>query len=936
MRTPNFCFTTKKLKLPEDLIDVYPALSTFNYISSPVALPYVITSVASPLRTSSLAYANKKPHYGIDLVSKNTSAKTDVIACTNGIISNYVSPKDGIGTIWIKHKKAPEIAFLYSHVELNHSLQIGDNVSEGQIIGKLLTHNSKYSTGMHLHFSIEAFNPDSSLKRVLVISDTGRYFLNYDLLNVMFNAKSITTSYLSLCHDNSFTTTAINPITQTATFKLTNIGVTEDYKGVEELESLSPEIEKDSALLLGDTVIIPTDIHVMIRDMNTVYPTIRTTGNPMIKSGNSEIEIGLSSIFSDFDKINNKLRPIIAQYIRTPFTLIENKHINKMIISELVPALSLPKGILLTGTEKQVKLEKDLISNLTSGILNGIYNPQTFGVEDLQNMVKDIYPDITAAERRSLVSGVYNDTRPLINWMKEFKEIEYRSGISFEDQPISVILESLSISSIEKFPSSVRVDFGIKLFNYYPYMPQYAFCKTLSDSRNQILNRYKYISNDQNKEKVNYTLSPSISQPYKLFYRNILEEYNQIDLFNEPVTNVIKKVDGDTIDKYYFSYRYNDVPYIDRVFKLLSTQQQNLSDIVNSFKDYISVSEEELIRGIKGLILSMISVVKLYIYEPGNIAKDIINRLRITATANGITMDQKTEKIIVPNLLSLIKNISENKLNTSVYVDKTLDNIITALEKLGENNQGVQSLYTAYTIVKNMATNLLFKDFANLYVYAKKDEVFIENNSKTSITSWNATFSNKFNPIKILQYNVPTYQYLGSNNWEITLNIKTSDMDLIKNLRKMQGRIQYTAATRNRWLALTKGSILPLFISTNESGIFGLLGVDKVIIDFLDIQSIAGSPGSFNIVLRLVQSDFQMNDYEGLYDVRLTTIQDVMDFYTALEKDITQDTDINALPLFLQRIAKKYLETKAEAEDIRKKLQTQKGKLPEEKVKTLL
>jgi len=826
------------------------------------------------------------------------------------------------------------LCFVFIHVEpnrniLNKMVRIGDiEAFEYQIhsavnneelyLGKTVYYGSDIVrigsvvtwTGPHVHFAIYSYDGNiNSVIKALKAGKSREYVLTRrkaEALNNIFGLE--TPSYIDssivnqrytvifengkykmITGDNGSVTNNIESkpivfkdninIVSLNTVNFLDFNVSNYYGANTELLSLSPEVDSPSACIIGDTNIVvqPTDIHFMIRDINIPFNTIRYNAVPLLKSGNSESIIEISAVFPDIPSINYKLRHILAQYLRTPFTILENKHINKIVFGNILPAIELPKYVTNISAEGSKVLQY--------AIASGIYD-----INELISKSKDILGEKEWEKKDDKVER--ERIEKYLSMAEQYKNIEYRSGISFEDQVLAVVLDSVVLSSIEGHPGSIQATFGLKIFNYIPYVNTFAFCKSYSDSYNQMLNKmYIYMGKPEEQKPVDFTFAAGASEPYVSYYTDILEEHANTTYDNCSGETILRKVRENTFDKYVFSYNYTNSDYLDIKLNKLYTDLKTFKSMIDSVEEYMKqagISLGDFILTINGYIKSIwtefFGALKALLRAPAYAYNKFVDTLK-----NNINMSQEDNSIktsisvYLENLLKRMRETVPSAGEVASVQEQEIGKIINDIVNIGEdNNKKMRIALLLGNAVRDAVDQIVKSSFAELFIMNQESRVVIENTSKTAITSWSASYRNRFVPLKTLQFNMPTYQFIGRDNWEVTLNIKTTDIMLIQELRVMQNRIQYTAAVKNRFSILTKTPILPITIKTNDSGVFGLLGVRECVIDFIDIQSIKGNPGAFNVVIKFVQNDLSMYGYERITDLRMVKPSDVINFYNLL------------------------------------------------------
>lgn len=95
-----------------------------------------------------------------------------------------------------------------------------------------------------------------------------------------------------------------------------------------------PEKIHDDTFVINDVVlrIPPEEIHIQRRSMPHVIKALRSNSSIKTKSGHSAIDVNFTVPFIGPEEVNKKLRPLIAQFLLTPFCYIENKFLRDAIL----------------------------------------------------------------------------------------------------------------------------------------------------------------------------------------------------------------------------------------------------------------------------------------------------------------------------------------------------------------------------------------------------------------------------------------------------------------------------------------------------------------------------------------------------------------------------------------------------------------------------
>jgi hypothetical protein len=93
-------------------------------------------------------------------------------------------------------------------------------------------------------------------------------------------------------------------------------------------------VPHDSTFLINDIqlTIPPEQINIQTQASHKEWKPVRIRAPIKAKSGHSVLSIHISVPFVGADEINNKLRPLIAQFRLTPFCFIDNEHLRNTIL----------------------------------------------------------------------------------------------------------------------------------------------------------------------------------------------------------------------------------------------------------------------------------------------------------------------------------------------------------------------------------------------------------------------------------------------------------------------------------------------------------------------------------------------------------------------------------------------------------------------------
>lgn len=92
--------------------------------------------------------------------------------------------------------------------------------------------------------------------------------------------------------------------------------------------------EHNSTFVINDIVLTIPPEHISIDRAAQIkqYKSLRTKGTAKVRSPQSMVSITLQVKFVGIDEINNKLRPLVAQFLLTPFCYVDNDYLRDSIV----------------------------------------------------------------------------------------------------------------------------------------------------------------------------------------------------------------------------------------------------------------------------------------------------------------------------------------------------------------------------------------------------------------------------------------------------------------------------------------------------------------------------------------------------------------------------------------------------------------------------
>lgn len=273
----------------------------------------------------------------------------------------------------------------------------------------------------------------------------------------------------------------------------------------------------------------PAQISISQENHNFRYNSMRSKGETVLSSGRATTRIDLDVFFSGLDDINNKLRPLLAQFKTTPFLPIENEYIKTVLnplgrkiaseeeidvkLKQLDELKEREKSVkrLLEATSKKADRDNEIRERLTEmknagHLTNDMYTklvqyvrePQTITPEETYpedyvvdqtgkkqfNLVHWIRRNITVGDTsgrglRTLERNI-NEIDDLSKEIETLKEQSNRISREtfderFFDKQIVGVLSQFSISTMPGFPETLACRISLYVFNYEPFSEYFSF-----------------------------------------------------------------------------------------------------------------------------------------------------------------------------------------------------------------------------------------------------------------------------------------------------------------------------------------------------------------------------------------------------------------------------------------------------------------------------
>jgi hypothetical protein len=586
-----------------------------------------------------------------------------------------------------------------------------------------------------------------------------------------------------------------------------------------------PEAKKPGATQIGDTwlTVPPIDISIDTSDAHYSMDTLRSQGSPKINTGTSVQEMSLVLEFPSSASINFELRPIIAQFKRTPFTTMRNE----LVAKALTPIVGGP-----------------------------------------------------------------NDAMELVDG-ETIREGTNDLAVTKEYSAIPVCLRGISVATIPGYPDSLQATLTIMLFNHSPYYPSFGF---VPDSEAASQNSWDRVGRLERKLIDNQTTPVADvreSPLYRRYYYGLLPEYNDLqdterfgfDEYENPGTSFkatdhriqLEEYTPETNDLLMFKYQYTT----DTIFTRMHNLRDSIAAKQSAIVDIIEHREGLEDHGNSENITNTISQRWSILVEEADIALNLPARIAQRHLSSIGSLSSKIS-IILGNVG---KNISERDAPQGSFETGRIESIGVRLQEMvkeiggGDEPKALAKLKEVMdAIVESYTEELEARQGSD-----PLDEFFIIGGMSAGsvngqdlpgyakITGINATYDNPLTPIQIAQYNIPTYQHMGVGEFGVTINIETDSTELVKQLRVMNALMTHTAFTTNASNAEYYSYIDTRIEVILPGHLLRSLGINFLIIQNMSISNVKGSPGIYNISMRMQQADLLAFQAEQLTGTKVVT-----------------------------------------------------------------
>lgn len=645
---------------------------------------------------------------------------------------------------------------------------------------------------------------------------------------------------------------------------------------------------KDWTVTIGDTTFFvpPTSIRTITQTTNERMPVVRAKGS-ITKGGiKSERILELTLYFNDIRGINgyeyetklpngedityymNGLRALIAQFKFTPFLPIENNFINKVLGIEAVSLMNLqvstlpdyPKCIAAVLTLQEFDYrqympelplsfdEDENYFNPFSGTINfevmrWYYQRALIKGEE----IKDI--DFNSLEYIEKTFGNKTALVPMKFMTPNIKF--YLANEEHLMKMLQVKLAHITRPDRRAILSDVEKDFAKEVSEIY---------SVLSDFLGS--DRYQAELKDLNQTRVGETIR--IKRPFFGGNRDIVADgkygINQLKgsglyiVDENGNTTVTEEEMDERINNFLSSVRKEVLKVNERIGKTI------IEDVDLVYKEDLDYSTYHSRND--SIVPGRVTLgVKLKIRADYITSPDLISDLRREASLETqLQMDDvfKDGTITIPFSATAERNIAETQFSIP-YPEY--------LFKLDANHPDVQFLSYCKGLAVALGHNN--NETINEEVVSRKQAIDLElldtmqydeyMLGNIRIKNISCAFGNTLTRIGTQGADGYAPQYMGGQDTIVEISIETTDAASVTLLQALP-RIS-TSLTRDYRL------VIPASPLKLESEITKLLGVNEVVIENVDVQTVPGQPGLYEVTMRLVTIDRTLRNREALKKV---------------------------------------------------------------------
>lgn len=660
-----------------------------------------------------------------------------------------------------------------------------------------------------------------------------------------------------------------------------------------DLISINPNKRHTAGLLkIGDISLLvdPVQISFVTQNGYQYFPTLRTAGDPKIPSLQDIKNISIQLIFPNTDSINHQLIPIYAMFKRTPFVPIYNKDIYEFFKS-IIPDSTNYLPIALESINIQSLAGFPNTLQATISVLPFDYRAiggefralSTFNDVALQ---QDYLNDTSETKiYDQLKSKLYDTTKTNVDSDAYF-EYDINHIDDFEQSiPFRVFYQSIIADRSNVLDSLGRT---VKTKKNKPI--------PLSDFRpkkdHNLL--FSYNPNSNVNKKISFTYDYINSTDVRSFAKtmNSMREDNLANI----TSNTRLMLNADQLAQDFTASLTNIQETLTRVTYTIKSTFRILDRTAAYYGINIDAPSSKKVKGMFDLLMlsffdeSIIGQAYSAISNNGpsdqvNFAKSVYNKL----LNNQIDISGYKDAYSFAQGLIIEGGTADNPkfYPAETFMKNLVSKITQEIEALtSEDEKKAWTKFITY-IAKHLSADIFGSDaitmdidevdpsIVNLPLETKTIEI---NGKDDIVVGWSLTFANKFVPIRMLDFNYPFYQHLGSGDPELSLTIRSmqySGTGLKDELSRLHDRLLMNiklVQMNSPELLTYLDPRLTIDIEGDLAGnIFNCFGIRKAVFNGSKVSSVPNQPGSWNISVSLTGANISVADYHSVTAIPTNT-----------------------------------------------------------------
>ncbi len=625
---------------------------------------------------------------------------------------------------------------------------------------------------------------------------------------------------------------------------------------------------------LGDIVLSIPPEQISIIDTNAInaIPIVRGMGSIKMRSGQGQLRLEMTIEIKSIEDFNNQIRPLVAQIRRTPWFPVDNWHIKRIFLPVdpfVEPNIESDLGVPpeTTNIANIINIDPVTGSNV-GGILKGNINTDPVTGANVGG---------TAAALKANAKIPLDPDAPSETSSREAQEITTKKA-PFDpvDEPLFMVVHDISIATNPGNPGYFYVALVASVFNHTPFLSEIRYLVDDSDvvstinATLEVKKAAKYtvdIRNQSgraaigtNRYKVHTTRDIRKSKVYKKWYQGLLEEYRGIEGATAP-PGAPPKI-------------YTGAPYdtggVLSMGRLTADQAQDV--LLRGWVDkrtFMDIFNERLgeIEKVRAQLDAF------HTYGPKPRGANLL-KLGWEAVVDVLYMLSSA----YTDVHSLLTKFDDPKIeagtifvrNPHTQAFMPIDNYLDDVSEDDKSEKIIETMEAMIAYKYQKGRMALLRPLTAF-------DVLIRNDNRTTITGMTTSMSTNVVPLTLTGQIYPTYQHLGVGEFSTTMNIQTTDYELIRKIRFLNLLLNRTHVRHQgdlreqKDIALARKfffrdfSIEILSAEADRTNLMQSLGIRKVVIPQVTYSTVKGQPGLFSITMQLAQNDLDIIQQENIF-----------------------------------------------------------------------